>query len=87
MSELPCIAPVPCGAARKRDRRGYYSHGTRLARVTRITMVTPLDFASREGHEGVVRPMLQRRGGLDQKMIEGLELTFSNRGVIRWNPF
>ena len=31
--------------------------------------------------------MLQRRGGLDQKMIEGLELTFSNRGVIRWNPF
>ena len=27
--------------------------------------------------------MLQRRGGLDQKMIEGLELTFSNRGVIR----
>ena len=27
--------------------------------------------------------MLQRRGELDQKMIEGLELTFSNRGVIR----
>ena len=27
-------------------------------------------------------PMLQRRGGLDQKMIEGLELTFSSRGVI-----
>ena len=30
-----------------------------------------------------VRFKLQRRGGLYQKMIEGLELTFSNWGVIR----
>jgi len=32
---------------------------------------------------GMCEAMLQRRGGLDPKMIEGLERAFSNRGVIR----
>ena len=31
----------------------------------------------------VVRCNVATKGGLDQKMIQVLELTFSNRGVIR----